>query len=70
MSLLTFQARDDLQEAAEAEAVVTVTLDDGRIWTGTVRPHATDPGFFVIRTGWRGRPPKIHPEDVVDVIFE
>jgi hypothetical protein len=70
VSLLTFQARDDLQTAAEDESVVTVTLDSGRIWTGTVRPHPTDPGFFVLRTGARGRPPKIHPEDVTDVIFE
>jgi hypothetical protein len=61
---------DYLERAADEGGIVTVTKDDGRIFTGTVHRHATDPALYTIRSGGRGRPAVVHPADVEDVIFE
>lgn len=59
-----------LHEAADSGATVTIALDDGRLLTGTVHPHRTEPGYYVVRNGRRGRPPVFHEDDVEEVIFE
>lgn len=59
-----------LDDAVQNAAVVTVVLDNGRRWLGVVREHPTEPGFYNVRTGSRGRPPVFHREDVERVIFE
>ncbi|MCZ9884660.1 hypothetical protein [Arthrobacter sp. B2a2-09] len=61
---------DYLERAADEARVVTVAKYDGRIFTGTVHRHATDPDLFTIRSGGRGRPAVVHPLDVEEVIFE
>jgi hypothetical protein len=59
-----------LDEALADEATVTVVLDDDRAYTGTVAQHPTDPAAYVVKTGRRGRPPVIHPDEVALVISE
>lgn len=52
------------------DATVTVVRTDGKTFTGTIAHHPTDPDLFVIKTGRRGRPASIHPDDVDAVIYE
>jgi rRNA maturation protein Rpf1 len=59
-----------LQSAAADKATITLTRTDGRIHTGTPIAHATDPGYFVIKSARRGRPAIVHVDDVEEVIFE
>jgi len=59
-----------LDEALTDEATVTVVLDDDRTYTGTIAQHPTDPAAYVVKTGRRGRPPVIHPDEVALVISE
>jgi hypothetical protein len=59
-----------LDAAVTAESTVTVTKTDGKTYTGVPKPHPTEPGQYVIRTGRRGRPAVIHPDDIDEVIFE
>jgi hypothetical protein len=61
---------DTLTDAALDRATVTILRTDGRLFTGTLRPHATDPQRYTLQTGGRGRPPVIHADDVEDVIYE
>ncbi len=61
---------DDLEEAASDNSFVTITKTDGRVFTGAVHRHPTDPELFTVRTGGRGRPAVIHPADVEDLVHE
>ena len=64
------QILNALAEAAADESTVTVVLDDDRAYTGTLAEHPTDPAAYVVKTGRRGRPPVIHPDEVALVISE
>lgn len=64
------EIRAALEDAADTNAIVTLAKDDGRIFTGAVHRHATDPALFTIRSGGRGRPAVVHPADVEEVVFE
>lgn len=59
-----------LNYAAADGSTVTVVRDDGRTHTGRVAAHPTEPELFVLRTGRRGRPAIVHPDDVAEVIPE
>ncbi|KUM37691.1 hypothetical protein [Arthrobacter sp. EPSL27] len=65
--------RANLREAVESEATVTVVLENGRTFTGTVMEHPTlaDGYYFVVpATASRERPAAFHKLDVAEVIFE
>jgi hypothetical protein len=66
----TTTAQSAFLEALTDEATVTVTLESGRVYTGTPAEHPTEPGRFKIKTGLRGRPPVFGLEDVAEVVFE
>lgn len=59
-----------LHYAAADGATVTVVREDGRIHTGAVYAHPTEPDLFLVRSGRRGRPAVVHPDDVAEVIAE
>jgi hypothetical protein len=60
-----------LERAAQTGATVTVTRStDGKTFTGTVKAHPTDPDYFSVQTGRRGRPAVVHLDDVEEVFFE
>jgi len=60
----------DLSTAVEDVATVTLRVYPDRTLTGTVHPHGTVPGLYVVRTGRRGRPAVFHEDDLAGVIFE
>lgn len=58
----------DLAVHALDGATVTVTLTDGRSFTGTpVAVGPAEPHTYSIRTGRRGRPAKVHADDVASI---
>lgn len=63
----TTQSRIDV--ALEGNATVTVVRADGKTATGTLAAHPTDPDYYKVVTGRRGRPFTFHPDDV-EVSFE
>jgi hypothetical protein len=63
-------AKVALRDAAANEVTVTVRREDGQVFTGTPKAHRTDPGYFTIQTGRRGRPAIVHEDDVEEVIAE
>lgn len=68
MNEVTFA--DSVAEAIAGEATVTVTRADGKSATGTLAPHPTEPGFYKVVTGRRGRPFTFHPDDLDEIAFE
>jgi len=63
----TTQSQIDV--AIDGNATVTVTRADGKSATGTLAAHPTDPAYYKVVTGRRGRPFTFHPDDV-EVSFE
>lgn len=61
-------ASELLEMAADTNATVTVTKDDGRVLTGSVKPHPTDPDLFTLSALTAAA--TVHPDDVTEVTFE
>lgn len=64
------QCEENLASLAASGATVTITRTDGRILTGSLKDHPTEPRAYVVMTGRRGRPAVIWPEDVEEVTAE
>jgi hypothetical protein len=64
------EAEKSLNEAAASGQTVTIVTAEGVARTGTLSPHPTVGGAFILRTGRRGRPTTFYADDDVEVIFE
>ena len=60
----------DLTEARNTGATVTVVLDNGIRMVGTVQAAKDDPGLVRVVSPGTTWSRTIHPDDVVEVIFE